>query len=87
MNPTKQHILIYSTMTLLNQKVSEWISTCILVPRPEGFISFMKVNSVTKLGSFSIPIMDYCIDSIGNAKYVTKFHLSKGFWRAPLTEI
>ena len=27
-----------------------------------------------------------CIDGIGNAKYVTKFDLLKGFWQVPLTE-
>ena len=30
--------------------------------------------------------MDDCIDNIGQAKYVTKFDLSKGFWQIPLTD-
>ena len=30
--------------------------------------------------------MDDCIDKIGNTKYITKFHLLKGFWQIPLTE-
>jgi hypothetical protein len=30
--------------------------------------------------------MDDCIDKIGNAEYVTKFDLLKGFWQIPLTE-
>jgi hypothetical protein len=30
--------------------------------------------------------MEDCIDRIGNAKYVTKFDLLKGFWQVPLTE-
>ena len=30
--------------------------------------------------------MDDCIDNIGQAKYVTKFDLLKGFWKIPLTD-
>ena len=30
--------------------------------------------------------MDDCIDNIGQAKYVTKFDLLKGFWQIPLTD-
>ncbi|KAL3866009.1 hypothetical protein ACJMK2_043350 [Sinanodonta woodiana] len=47
---------------------------------------YRKVNSVTKTDSFPLPRIDDCIDKIGNAKYVTKFDLLKGFWQIPLTE-
>ena len=30
--------------------------------------------------------MDDCVDKIGNAKYVSKFDLLKGFWQIPLSE-
>ena len=30
--------------------------------------------------------MDDCTDKVGNARYVTKFDLLKGFWQVPLTE-
>ena len=30
--------------------------------------------------------IDDCIDNIGHAKYVTKFHRLKGFWQIPLTD-
>ena len=38
------------------------------------------------MDSFPIPRMEDCNDRIGNAKYVTKFDLLKGFWQVPLTE-
>ena len=41
---------------------------------------------MTKSDSFPIPRVDDCIDRIGNAKYVTKFDLLKGFWQVPLTD-
>ena len=47
---------------------------------------YRKVNSVTKTDSFPVPRMDDCIDNIGQAKYVTKFDLVKGFWQIPLTD-
>ena len=45
-----------------------------------------KVNSVAKTDSFPVPRMDDCINNIGQAKYVTKFDLLKGFWQIPLTD-
>ena len=47
---------------------------------------YRKVNSVTKTDTFPIPPIDDCIDNIGQAKYVTKFNLLKGFWEIPLTK-
>ena len=53
----------------------------------EHFVcDYSKVNSVTKTVSFPVPRMDDCIDNIGQAKYVTKFDLLKGFWQIPLTD-
>ena len=48
-------------------------------------IDYLKVNSVAKTDSFSILRIDDCVDNIGQAKYVTKFDLFKGFWQIPLT--
>ena len=47
---------------------------------------YRKVNSVTKTDSFPVPRIDDRIDNIGQAKYVTKFDLLKGFWQIPLTD-
>ena len=33
-----------------------------------------------------MPRIEDCIDKIGNANYITKFDLLKGFWQIPLTE-
>ena len=41
---------------------------------------------MTKTNTFPIPRIDICIDNIGQAKYVTKFDLLKGFWQIPLTD-
>ena len=47
---------------------------------------YRTMNSMTKTNSFPVPRIDDCIDSIGQAKYVTKFDLLKGFWEISLTD-
>ena len=48
-------------------------------------LDYRQVNSITETDTFPIPPIDDCIDNIGQAKYVTKFDLLKGFWQIPLT--
>ena len=95
MNPVKQQILRDEVQYLLDNDFlepsqSEWSSPCILVPKPDGTFrmctDYRKVNSVAKTDTFPIPRIDDCIDNIGQAKYVTKFDLLKGFWQIPLTD-
>ena len=61
-----------------------------LVPKPDNSYrmctDYRKVNNISKTDSFPIPRIDDCIDKVGNAKYVTKPDLLKGFWQIPLTE-
>lgn len=58
--------------------------------KPDGtyriYTDYRKVNNVKKSDSFPIPSMEDCIDRIGNARYLTKFDLLKGFWQVPLTD-
>ncbi|XP_072172595.1 uncharacterized protein [Diadema setosum] len=44
------------------------------------------LNSKTKSDSYPLPRIDDCIDRVGNAKYVSKFDLLKGYWQVPLSE-
>ena len=93
MNPMKLQYLREEVQYLLDNDFiepsqSDWSSPCILVPKPDGTFrmctNYRKVNSVTK--KRSVPSIDACIDNIGQAKYVTKFALLKGFWQIPLTD-
>ena len=95
MHPTKLQYLKEEIQYLLDSDFiepsqSDWSSPCILVPKPDGTfrmcIDYRKVNSVTKTDSFPVARMNDCIDNIGQAKYVTKFDLLKGFWQIPLTD-
>ena len=67
-----------------------WSSPCILVPKPDGSLRFVtdfwKVNQCTKTDTYPIPRIEDCIDKIGQAKYVSKFDLLKGYWGLILRE-
>ncbi|PIK51902.1 hypothetical protein BSL78_11201 [Apostichopus japonicus] len=75
---------------IIEPSKSEWSSPCILVPKPDGSFRFVtdfrKVNQCSKTDSYPIPRIDDCIDKIGNAKFVSKFDLLKGYWQVPLTD-
>ena len=95
MNPMKLQCLREEIQYLLDNDFiepsqSDWSSPCILMPKPDGTFrmctDYRTVNSLTKSDSFLVPRIDDCIDNIGQAKYVTKFDLLKGFWQIPLTD-
>ena len=95
MNPMKlqylkDEIQYFMEKNFIEPSQSDWSSPCILVPKQDGTFQmctdYRKVNSVTKTDSFPVPRMGDCIDNIGQAKYVTKFDLFKGFWQIPLTD-
>ena len=99
LNPSKQESLNKEVRYLLENDLIEpsqkmaacsWSSPCILVPKPDGSYrmctDYRKVNHLTKTDTFPIPRMDDCVDKVGNAKYVSKFDLLKGFWQIPLSE-
>ena len=69
---------------------SPWASPCILVPKEDGNFRFCtdyrKVNQVTIKDSYPLPLIDDIIDSVGQAKFVTKIDLLKGYYQVGLTE-
>ena len=93
-NPTKLAALRKEVQYMLHNGIvkpsqSQWSSPCVLVPKADGSYrfctDFRRVNAVTKSDSYPLPRIDDCIDSIGHARYVTKFDLLKGYWQVPLT--
>lgn len=74
---------------LAEQSTSEWASPCLLVPKPDGSdrlcTDYRRVNSLTKADCFPLPRMADIIDDIGDAKFITKLDLLKGYYQIPLT--
>ena len=64
---------------------SDFSSPSMLVSKPYGTYRFVTnfnvVNAITKCDAYPIPRIEDCIDKIGQAKYVSKFDLLKGFWQ------
>ncbi len=94
-NPVKRALMKQETQYLLEHNLavpsaSPWCSPCLLVPKPDGTSRFCtdyrKVNALTKADSFPLPRMEDCVDRVGNAKFMTKLDLLKGYWQVPLTE-
>ena len=69
---------------------SPWASPCILVPKEDGSFRFCtdyrKINNITIKDSYPLPLIDDLIDSVGQAKFVTKIDLLKGYYQVGLTE-
>ena len=93
-NPLKLEIMRKEVAYMLENDLieassSEWSSPCVLVPKPDGTYrfctDFRQVNKVTKSDSYPIPRVDDCVDRVGNAKFVSKLDLLKGYWQVPLT--
>lgn len=68
---------------------SDWSSPVVLVPKPDKSwrlcIDYRKVNQVTRTDAFPIPRLEDCIDRIGQAQFVSKLDLLKGYWQVPLS--
>lgn len=94
-SPEKRKILESEVAYMLENGIAEpssssWASPCLLVGKPDSTYrpctDFRKVNAVTKPDSFPLPRMEDCVDSVGAAKYVSKFDLLKGYWQVPLSK-
>lgn len=94
-SPAKKKILESEVEYLLQHDLiepsdSEWASLCVLVPKPDSTMrlctDFRRVNDVCNAPAIPLPRIDDIIDSIGQAKYVTKLDLLKGYYQINLTK-
>ncbi|KAI7814468.1 hypothetical protein IRJ41_019425, partial [Triplophysa rosa] len=93
--PVKRDLMRQETKYLLEHgfavpSSSPWCSPCLLIPKQDGTSRFCKdyrkINALTKADSYPMTRMEDCVDRVGNAKFVTKLDLLKGYWQVPLTE-
>ena len=95
LHPQKLKLIRSEIETLLHCGIIEksnspWSSPVLAVDKPDGSIRLVadmrKVNKVSLSDSYPLPRVDDLIDTIGRAKFLTKWDLRKGFWQVPLTE-
>ena len=74
---------------LIEPTQSEWSSPVTVVPKPDGTprfcIDYRRVNAVTKKDSYPLPRLEECIDRVGQAKFISKLDLLRGYWQVPMT--
>ena len=95
LNPAKTQIVKSQVEYLLQHHLvkpshSPWSSPVVLVPKSDNdfrlCFDYRKLNQVTKTDTYPLPRVEDCIDKIGNAKYLTKIDLMKGYYQVPLSE-
>ena len=95
MSPEKTEVVRKEVQYMLDNDLivpseSEWSSPVVLVKKEDGSdrlcIDFRKVNGVSKQTNFPLPRIEDCLDKIGNAKFISKLDLAKGYWQVPLSE-
>lgn len=51
------------------------------------FVDFRRLNSATLACSYSLPLMEHCIGSLGwDAKIFSAVDALWGYWKVPITE-
>ena len=94
-SPAKKQVMLKEVDYLLKHGLatpskSPWASPCLLVPKEGGSMRFCtdyrKVNTVTVKDSYPLPRVDDVIDAIGNAKFVKKIDLLKGYYQVELSD-
>ena len=79
----REEISKLSDMGILVPSTSPWSSPIVPVPKKDGTIriciDFRRVNKVTELDPYFIPLVQEIVDGVGNARYLSKLDLCKGF--------
>lgn len=72
-------------MKFIEPEKSEWAFEIFLAPKKDRslrfFIDYGRLNAITILDSHLILIMNYFIDSHGNAEILSKLDANSGHWK------
>nr|XP_014351839.1 PREDICTED: RNA-directed DNA polymerase homolog [Latimeria chalumnae] len=73
---------------VIEESKSEWNSSVVLVPKPDGSIRFCadyrKLNAMSKFDAYPIPRVEELLERLSAAQYLTTLDLTKGYWQIPL---
>jgi len=78
-------------MGIITRSDSPWASPIVVVPKPDGSIrlcvDYRKVNSISVPDPFPLPRIEVLVDKVGQAKFLTKIDMTRGYWQVPLDEL
>ena len=67
---------------IIEEATSPWLNPVVLVKKdgkPRLCLDFRKLNAVTEVHKYPIPLVDECLDNISGCKYISIFDLKSGF--------
>ena len=86
----REEVRSLAEIGILKPSFSPWSSPMVPVRKPDGSVrlclNFLKINAVTTPDPYLMPRVDDMLTEIGNAKFLTKMDLNKGFHQIPLRE-
>ena len=75
---------------VIGPATTEWASPVVLVPQPDGSLRFCvdyrRLNAITVRDTYPLPLMDECIDSLGDSCVFSTLDCNTGYWQIPLHE-
>jgi hypothetical protein len=84
----KKEIQLMLELGVIEESNSPYASPVVIVAREPGSVrfccDFRRINSVTIPDSFPMARIDDIIDKVGQAKFMTKLDLSRGYWQIPM---
>lgn len=70
---------------VIEHSVSLWDASVLFAPKKDGRIRFCvnyrTINPMKVKGSFHLPVMDECIDALGDANDFTTLDRYNGYWK------
>jgi len=77
-------------MCIITHSDRPWTSPIVIVPKPDGSIrlcvDYRRVNSLTVPDPFPLPRVEVLVEKLGQANYLTKVDMTRGYWQVPLDD-
>ena len=78
------------TAGIIEPATTEWASLVVLVPKTDGTLRFCvdnrKLNALTVKESYPLPLIDECLDTLGDAAIFSTLDCNSGYWQIPVAE-